>query len=104
MSNTIDFISGCPGFNCSNSKVPFTWVHRHCGGKEWLHDDGNVECKNCSLKLPLIAWKFKCTGHSDYREANKQKICEILSISSSLKKSDLAFQSKILAAISKMMI
>lgn len=99
----VDFISGCPGFNCKNSKNSYTWIHNNCGGNEWIHDDGNVECKNCNLKLPLISWKFKCDGHSDFREVNKEKICEILSISASLKNSDLKFQSNMLSSLSKML-
>jgi hypothetical protein len=104
MSNKIEFISGCPGFGCNNTKVAFTWVHSNCGGYEWLFDDGNVKCKKCNLELPLISWKFACKGHSDYREANKQKICEILSISASLEKSDLNFQANMMKAISRMML
>lgn len=103
MVEKVDFISGCPVFGCSNSKSHFEWVHSKCGGHEWLDQEGNIECKKCSQKDMLIAWKFKCMGHSDYREVNNEKICEILSISASLEKGSKKFKSKLLKAVANML-
>lgn len=104
MAEKVDFISGCPAFGCDNSRKSYEWVHHNCGGKEWLDYDGFVQCKNCSLRDMLISWKFRCSGHSDFREVNKEKICEILSISASLEKGSKKFKSKLLKAVSKMIV
>ena len=102
MADKVDFISGCPAFDCNNSKQSYEWVHYNCGGKEWLDKNGYVQCKNCNLRDMLISWKFRCSGHQDFREVNKEKICEILSISSSLETGSTKFKSKLLKAVSKM--
>ena len=102
MADKVDFISGCPAFDCNNSKQSYEWVHYNCGGKEWLDKNGYVQCKNCNLRDMLISWKFRCSGHQDFREVNKEKICEILSISSSLESGSKKFKSKLLKAVSKM--
>ena len=102
MADKVDFISGCPAFDCNNSKQSYEWVHYNCGGKEWLDKNGYVQCKNCNLRDMLISWKFRCSGHQDFREVNKEKICEILSISSSLESGSKKFKSKLLNAVAKM--
>lgn len=105
MSNKItriDFISACPAINCDNLSKN-EWSHRNCGGKQWLDDKGTVTCKMCKKAAPLISWKFRCKGHQDFRETNKEKICEILSISSSIESANLKFKSRLLRAVSEMM-
>lgn len=102
-SQKIDFISECPAFNCNNlEKVE--WVHNKCGGKQWLNDEGYVICKKCEIYAPLISWKFKCQKHYDFRDANKEKICEILSISASIESGNRKFKAKLLKSIANMMI
>ena len=102
MTEKVDFISGCPAFNCDNGRKSFTWVHHKCGGREWLDKEGYVQCKNCYLRDMLISWKFSCSGHQDFREVNREKICEILSISASLESGSKKFKSKLLKAVAKM--
>ena len=102
MADKVDFISGCPAYGCSNSRNQYTWEHHNCGGKEWLDSQGYVECKKCNLRDILIAWKFKCSGHSDFREVNKEKICEILSIASSLENGNKKFKRNLLIAVGNM--
>ena len=102
MSEKVDFISGCPGFGCDNSKKAYTWKHKNCGGTEWLDENGYLECKVCHLRDILISWKFKCNGHSDFRDVNREKICEILSMTASLEKGSKKFKKKILKAVSDM--
>ena len=93
----IDFIMGCPSFNCSNGRKSFRWKHS-CGGEEWLDENGYIECKKCNSKCLLTESKFKCSGHSDARNINKDKICEILCISP-LERASLKFKEKILIRI-----
>jgi hypothetical protein len=102
MTEKVDFVSGCPAFNCDNGRKSFNWVHHNCGGHEWLFNDGYVKCKNCNLSDMLISWKFKCTGHSDFREVNREKICEILSMCASLEKGSKKFKKNLLNAVSDM--
>lgn len=102
MAEKVDFISGCPAFGCNNGRESYTWVHHKCGGRETLDNKGYVQCKNCNLRDILISWKFRCTGHSDFREVNKEKICEILSICSSIEKGSKKFKSRLLKAVSDM--
>ena len=102
MAEKVDFISGCPAFGCDNGRKSYKWVHHNCGGAEWLDRDGYVQCKNCNLRDILISWKFRCSGHADFREVNKEKICEILSISASRETTSKKFKSKLLKAVSKM--
>lgn len=97
----VNFISGCPAFGCSNSRQIFKWKH-NCGGEEWIDINGFLECKECGSKCLLINSLFKCDGHSEAREVNKEKICEILSISSSLEEGSKKFKIGILKAISNM--
>lgn len=97
----IDFISACPAINCDNLSKN-EWSHVKCGGKQWLDDKGIVECKICKKSAPLIGWKFRCKGHSDFRETNKEKICEILSISSSIEAANRKFKSRLLRAVANM--
>lgn len=97
----IDFVSACPAINCDNLSKN-EWSHRKCGGKQWLDEKGIVECKICKKNAPLIGWKFRCQGHSDFRETNKEKICEILSISSSIEAANLKFKSRLLRAVANM--
>lgn len=104
MSDKVDFISGCPAIDCENSKKKFIWEHSFCGGKEWIDEKGNIECKECHTKDLLISWRFKCKGHNDYREVdkNEMKICEILSVNASLEKGNKKFKSRLLKAIANM--
>jgi hypothetical protein len=99
----IDFISECPAFNCNNTKK-IEWKHNKCQGKQWLNDEGKVICKKCQLNAPIIAWKFKCGKHYDFRDPNKEKICEILSISSSIESGNLKFKAKLLKSVGEMMM
>lgn len=98
----VDFISGCPAYGCNNSKNLYNWVHKGCEGKEWLDENGYLTCKKCGVEDILIAWKFKCNGHSDFREVNKEKICEILSMCASLETGNRKFKRKMLTAVSNM--
>ena len=102
MSEKIDFISECPAFNCNNLKK-IEWVHNKCGGLQWSNDEGKVICKKCKISAPLISWKFKCQKHYDFRDTNKEKICEILSISASIESTNRKFKVKLLNSIAEMM-
>ena len=101
MSQRIDFISSCPAINCNNL-TKYEWCHFQCAGKQWLDDKGYLECKICKEKAPLISWKFRCKGHSDFRKTNKEKICEILSISSSIESNNRKFKARLLRAVADM--
>ena len=103
MVEKVDFISGCPAYGCSNGRSQFFWEHHNCGGNEWLDSEGYLECKKCKIRDILLSWKFKCSGHSDFREVNKEKICEILSVASSIEKGSRKFKAKLLIAVGKMM-
>ena len=100
-SEKIDFISECPAIKCDNLKK-IEWIHSKCEGKEWLNDEGYILCKKCNQYAPLISWKFRCREHSDFRETNKEKICEILSISSSIENGNRKFKSNLLKAVANM--
>lgn len=102
MSQKIDFISACPAINCNSIKKN-EWKHKDCGGRQWLDDKGFVECKICTKRAPLISWKFKCKEHSDFQETNKEKICEILSISASIESGNRKFKARLLRAVANML-
>lgn len=102
MAEKVDFISGCPAYGCSNSRKQYIWEHHNCGGEEWLDAEGYVQCKKCNLRDMLVSWKFRCNGHTDFREVNKEKICEILSIASSIEKGSRKFKAKLLKAVGNM--
>lgn len=101
MTQRIDFISACPAINCNNLSKN-EWSHSKCGGNQWLDDKGFVECKKCKQNAPLISWKFRCKGHCDFRQTNKEKICEILSISSSIESGNRKFKARLLRSVAKM--
>jgi len=101
-SEKIDFISECPAINCNNLKK-YEWSHGKCGGKEWLNDEGYLICKACYQNGPLISWKFRCGEHSDFRETNKEKICEILSIAASIESGNRKFKARLLKAVANML-
>lgn len=98
----VDFITGCPGIGCENFRIPYRWAHKDCQGNEWLDEKGYVICKKCGLRDILLGWRFKCNGHSDYRKPNSEKICYILSISSSLETGNRKFKKNMLKAVSDM--
>ncbi len=102
MADRVEFISGCPAYGCDNGRKSYNWEHHNCGGKEWLDQNGYLECQKCHLRDILISWKFRCNGHSDFREVNKEKICEILSIASSIEKGSKKFKAKLLMAVANM--
>jgi len=98
----VNFISGCPGIGCDNFRIPYEWSHKNCGGTEWLDEKGFVICKKCGIKDILLNWRFKCEGHADYKEVNTERICYILSISSSLETGNRVFKKNLLKAVSDM--
>ena len=94
-----DFIMGCPSFNCSNGIKEFRWKHSY-GGEEWLDENCYIECKKYISKCLLTESKYKCSGHSDARKINKDKIYEMLNISSSIEGVSQKSKTKILLRIS----
>ena len=100
-SEKVNFIAGCPAFNCFNSRKAFNWKHDYCREQLLLDENANIICQRCQIKAPLISLNFKCDYHTDFREVNKEKIFEILSISSTLEKGSKDFKSKFLKNVFK---
>ena len=78
MTEKIDFITGCPVRGCDNSHKANRWEHANCGGKEWIDEEGYIECKKCGKKFFLLNSTFKCERHN-YEDPDFQSIIRTLS-------------------------
>ena len=97
------FIAGCPAWGCINSRKVFNWKHDYCKEPLLLDENGNIICQRCQLKEPIIGLKFKCDNHIDFKEVDKEKICEILSISSTNENTSKIFKKRLLMSVCEML-
>ena len=65
MSTWYEFVSGCPGDGCGNTRLDIKWQHSGCGGGQEISCDADLKCKKCSRCSCVMNWRFACQDHSD---------------------------------------